>query len=46
MGTDPLARLVDLPGGIFRMGGDDPDRYLDDGEDPVERGERGQGARR
>ena len=35
MGTDPLARLVDLPGGIFRMGGDDPDRYLDDGEDPV-----------
>ncbi|MDP6492238.1 MAG: formylglycine-generating enzyme family protein [Acidimicrobiales bacterium] len=34
-GTDPLARLVDLPGGIFRMGGDDPDRYLDDGEGPV-----------
>ncbi|MEE3251734.1 MAG: SUMF1/EgtB/PvdO family nonheme iron enzyme, partial [Actinomycetota bacterium] len=35
MGADPLVRLVDLPGGRFRMGTDDPDRYPGDGEGPV-----------
>ena len=35
MGVDPLARMVDLPGGTFRMGTDDPSRYPGDGEGPV-----------
>ena len=35
MGADPLVRLGDLPGGRFRMGTDDPDRYPGDGEGPV-----------
>jgi formylglycine-generating enzyme required for sulfatase activity len=35
MGADPPARMVDLPGGRFRMGTDDPARYPGDGEGPV-----------
>ena len=34
MNTDPLARMVDLPGGAFRMGNEDGG-YPSDGEDPV-----------
>ena len=34
MNTDPLARMVDLPGGAFRMGNEDGG-YPSDGEGPV-----------
>ena len=32
---DPQAALTALPGGIFRMGSDDPDGFVDDGEGPA-----------
>jgi formylglycine-generating enzyme required for sulfatase activity len=32
---DPLANLVELPGGVFRMGSEDPLAYVNDGEGPV-----------
>ncbi|MBM7790887.1 formylglycine-generating enzyme family protein [Tenggerimyces flavus] len=33
--TDVLRGMVRLPAGMFRMGGDDPDAFVDDGEGPV-----------
>ncbi|MBL6926623.1 MAG: SUMF1/EgtB/PvdO family nonheme iron enzyme, partial [Acidimicrobiia bacterium] len=35
MTIDPLAGMVDLPGGTFLMGSDDPLGYPTDGEGPV-----------
>ena len=35
MTVDPLAKMVDLPGGSFLMGSEDPLGYPADGEGPV-----------